>query len=158
MIQRAVEATEGRLQSDLCFESLLYLNGRYKHKNGDKKNGQVYTVKSWQERKVAWPGRKWRRVEGSQGAHTVKAGVEGREMSRWFSPQSILLSNCLPETNMKNTGFCGHLTCWHRDSLFFFFSKCQNQVRQTSVTGELSPAFFISSPSELLSSALWQVL
>lgn len=41
---------------------------------------------------------------------------------------------------------------------FFFFSKCQNQVRQTSVTGELSPAFFISSPSELLSSALWQVL
>lgn len=100
-----MEATEGRLQSDLCFESLLYLNGRYKHKNGDKKNGQVYTVKSWQERKVAWPGRKWRRVEGSQGAHTVKAGVEGREMSRWFSPQSILLSNCLPETNMM----CHHL-------------------------------------------------
>ena len=40
----------------------------------------------------------------------------------------------------------------------FFFSKCQNQVRQTSVTGELSPAFFVFSPTELLSSALWQVL
>ena len=40
----------------------------------------------------------------------------------------------------------------------FFFSKCQNQVRQTSVTGELSPAFFVFSPSELLSSALWQAL
>ena len=51
-----MEVTEGRLQSDLCFESLLYLNGRYKRKNGDKKNGQVYTAKSWQEREVGWPG------------------------------------------------------------------------------------------------------
>lgn len=51
-----MEATEEGCNQTYGFESLLYLNGRYKRKNGDKKNGQVYTAKSWQERKVAWPG------------------------------------------------------------------------------------------------------
>lgn len=108
---RAVETTEGRLQSDCALKTYsIWMAGISTKEWGDKKNGQAYTVKSWQERKSAWPGRKWRKEwRFHRRIYTVKAEVEGREMSSGFSPQSIHAPQLPPGTNVM----CRNVFRWH---------------------------------------------